>query len=142
MTEKLYTIGEFASINKISPRMLRHYDKIGLLKPVSIANNRYRLYGSMQIPTVTLIKKYRSCYFSLEEIAILLENENALQELSTTKLQELRQQEAANADALRKLHTLLSVEKKQLVLKTYMTSHAQLKANKLFVLVIFVQNYR
>lgn len=33
MNNGKYIIGEFAAINQVSTRMLRHYDKIGLIKP-------------------------------------------------------------------------------------------------------------
>ncbi|MGL4255714.1 MAG: MerR family DNA-binding transcriptional regulator, partial [Microbacterium sp.] len=29
----MYTIGEFAALGRVSVRMLRHYDAIGLLEP-------------------------------------------------------------------------------------------------------------
>lgn len=32
----MYTIGEFASIGRVSVRMLRHYDEIGLLRPARV----------------------------------------------------------------------------------------------------------
>lgn len=72
MPNKQYSIGEFAAINKISARMLRHYDKIGLFHPDAVLENGYRSYSSGQIPAISLIKKYQSCGFTLAEISHLL----------------------------------------------------------------------
>ncbi|MFR6098619.1 MAG: MerR family DNA-binding transcriptional regulator [Longibaculum sp.] len=38
-------IGEFSKLTNISVRMLHHCDEIGLLKPIKIAQNGYRLYS-------------------------------------------------------------------------------------------------
>lgn len=32
----MFSIGEFASIGRVSVRMLRHYDEIGLLPPARV----------------------------------------------------------------------------------------------------------
>lgn len=70
---KGYSIGEFATINHISARMLRHYDKIGLFKPQQVLANGYRYYSSEQLPAIALIKKYQTAGFTLAEIAVLLD---------------------------------------------------------------------
>ena len=39
-------IGEFSKLSRVSVRMLRHYDEIGLLKPAEIDRfTDYRYYG-------------------------------------------------------------------------------------------------
>lgn len=43
--KKYFSIGETAKINNISIQALRHYDKIGILKPAYIdLNTNYRYY--------------------------------------------------------------------------------------------------
>ena len=45
-------IGEFSKLSRVSVRMLRHYDEIGLLKPAEIDCFReYRYYRGDQLPT-------------------------------------------------------------------------------------------
>ena len=45
-------IGEFSKLSRISVRMLRHYDEIGLLKPAEIDRfTDYRYYREDQLPT-------------------------------------------------------------------------------------------
>lgn len=92
MTGKYYSIGEFAAVNKISPRMLRHYDKIGLLKPAAILENGYRAYNSDQIERVSSIRLYQSCGFTLAEVMLLLgAGEAGVQQAAKDKLAELDQ---------------------------------------------------
>lgn len=106
MPDRLYTIGEFAAINRISTRMLRHYDKIGLLTPCTIRENGYRMYSSSQMAEAGLIRKYRSCAFSLNEIASLLLAGADVSQLAQAKIQELGHQEASQKDALCRLYEL------------------------------------
>ncbi len=43
-------IGEFSKLSRVSIRMLRHYDDIGLLKPAEIDNfTGYRYYREEQL---------------------------------------------------------------------------------------------
>ncbi|WP_289139398.1 MerR family transcriptional regulator [uncultured Brevibacillus sp.] len=73
----IYTIGEFAKITKVSPRMLRHYDKIELLKPSFIEQNGYRYYSDEEIQKISMIKQFRRYGFSLEEIKSVLGKNDA-----------------------------------------------------------------
>ena len=44
-------IGEFSKLSRVSVRMLRHYDEIGLLKPAEIDHfTDYRYYREDQLP--------------------------------------------------------------------------------------------
>lgn len=98
--DKNYPIGEFATINHISARMLRHYDKIALFKPKIVLANGYRYYASDQIPTVALIKKYQACGFTLAEIKTLLDASDAkIKAMAKAKQQQLAQQEIAQDKA-------------------------------------------
>ncbi len=45
-------IGEFSKLSRVSVRMLRHYDEIGLLKPAETDRfTDYRYYREDQLPT-------------------------------------------------------------------------------------------
>jgi diguanylate cyclase (GGDEF)-like protein len=66
-------IGEFAELNQVTAKMLRHYDKIGLLKPASIdPETGYRSYTSEQSHLLNWIVILKSLDFSLSEIKELL----------------------------------------------------------------------
>ena len=40
----MLTIGEFSRLSRVTPRMLRHYDALGLLPPDAVGENNYRYY--------------------------------------------------------------------------------------------------
>jgi DNA-binding transcriptional MerR regulator len=49
----MYSIGEFSKINRITPKTLRHYDRIGLLTPASVDDwTGYRYYSPDQLPMI------------------------------------------------------------------------------------------
>ena len=46
----MFSIGEFARHGRVSVRMLRHYDAIGLLRPATVdAATGYRFYQAGQL---------------------------------------------------------------------------------------------
>ena len=52
----MYTIGEFAAIGRVSVRMLRHYDAIGLLPPEHVDERTgYRYYADRQLGSLLRI---------------------------------------------------------------------------------------
>ncbi|MFE4571720.1 MerR family transcriptional regulator [Paenibacillus chitinolyticus] len=70
----MYTISRFSQLCKMSARMLRHYDKEDLLKPVHVdTTNGYRYYEKSQLETALRIKKLKEYRFSLPEIRIILQ---------------------------------------------------------------------
>ncbi len=68
MEENLHTIGEVAKKAQISTRTLRHYEKLGLIRPDYIGENFYRYYEEGTILRLTIIKYFKIIGFSLEEI--------------------------------------------------------------------------
>ena len=56
----------FSKLSRISVRMLRHYDEIGLLKPAQIDRfTDYRYYREDQLPTAGRIAALRDMGFHL-----------------------------------------------------------------------------
>lgn len=69
----MLSIGEFSKLAHISTRMLRHYDRIGLLHPSRVGNeNGYRYYEQTQLDTLAKIETLKGFGFTLAEIAALL----------------------------------------------------------------------
>ena len=69
----MFKIGEFSKLSRISIRMLRHYDEIGLLVPEHTDSwTGYRQYAAAQLITANRIAALRSLGFSLAETASLL----------------------------------------------------------------------
>ncbi len=66
-------IGDFSKLSRISIRMLRHYDEIGLLIPGSIDPvTGYRYYNEAQLPLANHIQAFKDMGFSLSVIIELL----------------------------------------------------------------------
>lgn len=71
-----YTINKLAKISGITARTLRYYDEIGLLVPVRISSNGYRIYGQFETDRLQQILFYRELGFSLDEIGKILMSQN------------------------------------------------------------------
>ena len=67
-------IGTFSKLSRISIRMLRHYDEIGLLRPTETdPETGYRYYRASQLREAGRIQALRDMGFGLASIAVLLE---------------------------------------------------------------------
>lgn len=66
-------IGDFSKLSRITIRMLRHYDEIGLLKPTTIDEwTGYRYYDEMQLLTANKIQLLKNLGFGLSAIKEVL----------------------------------------------------------------------
>lgn len=73
----MISIGEFSKICHVTTRTLRHYDEIGLLKPMYTNDeNNYRFYDVSQIRKMLLINKLKRYSFSLGEIKEMIYDKN------------------------------------------------------------------
>lgn len=78
----MLNIGEFARLGQVSPRMLRHYDEIDLLKPERIdVSNGYRLYSAHQLGRLHRIVALRDMGFGLDQIRELLVDDIPVEQL-------------------------------------------------------------
>ena len=69
----MLTIGEFSRLRRVTPRMLRHYDALGLLPPDAVGENNYRYYRQEQLSRLVKIQCLNGYGFSLHEIKALLD---------------------------------------------------------------------
>ena len=68
-----YRIGEFAELGGVSTKTLRHYHKMGLLRPAVVdARTRYRCYTATQLRELSSILALRDLGLSLPEIRVFL----------------------------------------------------------------------
>ena len=68
----MLTIGDFSRLSHVTPRMLRHYDALGLLRPEAVGENGYRYYRQEQLSDLVRIQWLKDYGFSLQEIGPLL----------------------------------------------------------------------
>ena len=73
-------IGELAERSELSLRTLRHYDEIGLLKPLARSEGGYRLYTEGDLARLLLIRRMKPLGYSLEQMAELLDIADRLAE--------------------------------------------------------------
>lgn len=62
-------IGELARIAGVTPRLLRHYEAVGVLVPAFISRTRYRYYDLSQVAALQQILAYRDAGVPLADIA-------------------------------------------------------------------------
>ncbi len=78
----MLNIGEFARLGQVSPRMLRHYDELGLLPPERVdPDSGYRFYSVHQLGRLHRIVALRDIGFSLEQIGQILTQDISVDEL-------------------------------------------------------------
>ncbi|MFC9709457.1 MerR family DNA-binding transcriptional regulator [Paenibacillus sp. NPDC056933] len=78
--KNFFSIGETAKINRISIQALRHYDKIGLLKPSFInEDSGYRYYSVDQFIIIDIIKLALNFGVPLKDLKETLLTENILE---------------------------------------------------------------
>ena len=92
-------IGDFSKLSRISIRMLRHYDEIGILHPESVDDfTGYRYYSESQLPLAGQIQTLKSLGFGLSEIKDLLgkySNSQEMERFLLVKRKELEEEAMA-----------------------------------------------
>ncbi|GAB3150076.1 MerR family transcriptional regulator [Amycolatopsis stemonae] len=72
----MFSIGDFARHGRVSVRMLRHYDALGLLRPARVdPATGYRSYTAGQLARLNRIVALKDLGFTLEQVATLLADE-------------------------------------------------------------------
>ena len=69
----MYSIGAFAQLGGVSVRMLRHYDRIGLLVPAEVdPSTGRRRYDANQLTRLNRLVALKHLGFPLEQVRTLL----------------------------------------------------------------------
>ena len=107
----MYSIGRFASIGRVSVRMLRHYDEIGLLAPAHVdPSTGYRSYAPEQLNRLADVMRLRGLGLGLAEITAVLragDGDPAARALLVSAREELRRSIAADTDRLARFDAYL-----------------------------------
>ncbi|SAL62365.1 MerR family transcriptional regulator [Caballeronia choica] len=65
-------IGEAARASRVSAKMIRHYERTGLIKPAGRTGSNYRVFSSTDIEILRFVKQARHLGFSISQIATML----------------------------------------------------------------------
>ena len=69
-------IGDFSRLSRVSVRMLRYYDDLGLFAPARVDRfTDYRYYTADQLPRLNRILALQDLGFTLQEIKQLLQQD-------------------------------------------------------------------
>ncbi len=78
----MFGIGDFARHGRVSVRMLRHYDAIGLLHPARVEPaTGYRYYDAAQLSRLNRIIALKDLGFTLQQVQTILDERVGVEEL-------------------------------------------------------------
>jgi DNA-binding transcriptional MerR regulator len=99
----MFRIGEFSRIARVSGRLLRYYDSIGLLSPSRVdPATGYRSYTADQLGTLNRILALKDLGLSLDEVARLVKGEVSAEEIrGMLTLKKVELERSLNEDAIR-----------------------------------------
>lgn len=69
-----YTVKKLAELAGVSPRTLRYYDEIEILKLARINSSGYRVYGEREVDRLQQILFYKKLWIELEQIKGVLDD--------------------------------------------------------------------
>src|SRR5579875_3910758 len=99
----MFSIGDFARLGRVSVRMLRHYDALGLLPPARVdSGSGYRLYEAAQLTQLNRIVALKDLGFTLQQVRSILGDKVSVAELrGMLRLRQAELQSRLTADAAR-----------------------------------------
>jgi DNA-binding transcriptional MerR regulator len=78
----MFTIGDFARHGRVSVRMLRHYDAIGLLRPAHVdPTSAYRHYEAAQLAQLNRIVALKDLGFTLAQVRAMLDERVSVEQV-------------------------------------------------------------
>ncbi|MFS8095738.1 MerR family transcriptional regulator [Lentzea alba] len=107
----MFTIGDFARLGRVSVRMLRHYDAVGLLYPAAVdPSSGYRFYTAAQLSRLNRLVALKDLGLTLDQVRIVLDEKLSVEQLHgmlSLRRAELRQQILADESRLRRVEARL-----------------------------------
>jgi DNA-binding transcriptional MerR regulator len=113
----MFTIGDFARVGRVSVRMLRHYDAIGLLRPADVDRvTGYRSYAVDQLARLNRLIALKDLGFTLDQVGTILDDTidvDQLRGMLRLRRAELQDQIAADTARLARVEARLRVIEKE-----------------------------
>jgi DNA-binding transcriptional MerR regulator len=107
----MFTIGDFAHLGRVSVRMLRHYDAVGLLPPAHVdPSSGYRFYTAAQLQRLNRLLALKDLGLTLDQVRVVLDEKLSVEQLHgmlSLRRAELRQQILADESRLRRVEARL-----------------------------------
>ncbi|MEV6236523.1 MerR family transcriptional regulator [Lentzea sp. NPDC051838] len=107
----MFTIGDFAHLGRVSVRMLRHYDAVGLLLPAHVdPSSGYRFYTAAQLQRLNRLIALKDLGLTLDQVRVVLDEKLSVEQLHgmlSLRRAELRQQILADESRLRRVEARL-----------------------------------
>ena len=100
----LFGVGALARRTGLTPKAVRHYDRIGLLRPAVVDAAGYRWYSAEQVVTARRVAMLRAVDLPIDEVRRCLTNDTALAEVLARHQRRL---ESRRTRVSGQLHTLL-----------------------------------
>lgn len=109
----MFGIGDFARHGRVSVRMLRHYDAIGLLRPAHVDRGTgYRSYDARQLSRLNRIVALKDLGFTLQQVQSILDEKVGVEELRgmlRLRRAELQSRIAADSGRLAEVESRLQI---------------------------------
>lgn len=106
-------IGEAAKLLGVTPKTVRHYEKIGLLKEPERSEGGYRLYSAEDLLRLHRIRRLQALGLSLGQVKAVLgegDHERSLEDILKRLLDEVEARIAALEERRRRIRSLLAGE--------------------------------
>jgi DNA-binding transcriptional MerR regulator len=141
----MFKIGDFSRLTQVTVKTLRHYDRLGLLKPDHIdPESGYRYYTSGQAPRLHRILALKDLGFSLEQIGQLIDADlspGQLRGMLVQKQQDVRGVIAAEQMRLERIEERLRQIEREPLVSHYDVTVKRVPAQRVASLRALLPNY-
>lgn len=140
----MFKIGDFSKLTKVSVRMLRYYDEMGLFKPAEIDFfTGYRYYSAKQITTLNLIVSLRDMGFNVADITLVIsqQSDENLEAMLLQKKDEIENNIKAEEIKLKKINSTIKDLKKERVNMNYNVTVKSIPSYKVISLRDTIPSY-
>lgn len=127
----MFKINEFSKFVHVTPRMLRHYDKVGVFKPLyKDEQSGYRYYSAKQISEINKIVMLRDFNYQVEEIKCLMQlDDEAFQLALNEKMNDIKRHIKEEQQKVTQLKHMIQKYRKDYMM-SYKVTVKEIKAVK------------